>query len=90
MTGGQCLLGHHFGDKNSIIDTAKINTSGWMEFKNKEAVPGGIYFIVLPSKNILKLFLLMTKTFRLKQIQLISFAKLKFLVAMRINFSMNI
>ncbi len=66
MTGGQCLLGHHFGDKNSIIDTAKINTSGWMEFKNKEAVPGGIYFIVLPSKKYFEIILTDDQNFSLE------------------------
>lgn len=57
MKSGQCLLGYHYGDKNSIIDTAKVDANGWMEFKDTAAVPGGIYFVVLPSKKYFEIIL---------------------------------
>ncbi|HET6989689.1 MAG TPA: DUF4369 domain-containing protein, partial [Bacteroidia bacterium] len=57
MTKGECLLGFHYGDKNSIIDTAKVDATGWMEFKDTAAEPGGIYFVLLPSKKYFELIL---------------------------------
>jgi thiol-disulfide isomerase/thioredoxin len=56
MTKGECLLGYHYGDKNSIADTAKIGADGWMEFKDT-AQPGGIYFVLLPSKKYFEIIL---------------------------------
>ncbi|CAN5219006.1 hypothetical protein BH09BAC5_BH09BAC5_19480 [soil metagenome] len=53
---GKCLLGYHYGDKNSIVDTAKVDTKGWIEFKDT-AMPGGIYFVLLPSKKYFEIIL---------------------------------
>ncbi len=57
LTGGECLLGFHYGEKNSITDTAKVDTNGWMEFKDTAAKPGGIYFVLLPNKKYFELIL---------------------------------
>ncbi len=57
MTNGECLLGYHYGEKNSIVDTAKVDANGWMEFKDTTAQPGGIYFVLLPSKKYFEIIL---------------------------------
>jgi thiol-disulfide isomerase/thioredoxin len=57
LKGGECVFGFHYADKNSILDTAKVDANGWMEFKDTAAVPGGIYFIVLPGKKYFELIL---------------------------------
>jgi thiol-disulfide isomerase/thioredoxin len=44
-------LGHHFGDKQYVRDTARIDKDGWVEFKGDTSLIGGIYLIVLPSKT---------------------------------------
>jgi thiol-disulfide isomerase/thioredoxin len=57
LTGGTCLLANHYGDKQFIQDSAKIDSNGWMEFSDTAAMPGGIYLIVLPSKKYFELVL---------------------------------
>lgn len=57
MTGGECLLANHYGDKQFIQDTATIDANGWLEFRDTAAMPGGIYLIVLPSKKYFELIL---------------------------------
>jgi peroxiredoxin len=44
-------LGHHFGDKQYVRDTAQVDKDGWVEFKGDSALTGGIYLVVLPSKT---------------------------------------
>src|SRR5206468_2925246 len=44
-------LGNHFGDKQYVRDTMRVNHEGWVEFKGNEALPGGIYLIVMPNKT---------------------------------------
>ncbi|MDQ3111899.1 MAG: DUF5106 domain-containing protein [Bacteroidota bacterium] len=57
LTGGECLLANHYGDKQFIQDTARIDANGWMEFNDTAAMPGGIYLVVLPSKKYFELVL---------------------------------
>lgn len=57
LTGGECLLANHYGDKQFIQDTAKVDANGWMEFKFSEPRPGGIYLVVLPSKKYFEIIL---------------------------------
>ncbi len=57
LKSGECLLGHHYGEKNSIVDTAKVDENGWMHFKDTAALPGGIYFVVLPNKKYFEVIL---------------------------------
>lgn len=46
-----CYMAYHYGDKQYLKDTAEVNSKGVMVFKGEEKLPGGIYMIVLPSKN---------------------------------------
>jgi len=46
-----CYLGNHFGDKQYIRDTARVDHDGWTTFKGKDSLPGGIYLVVMPSKT---------------------------------------
>ncbi len=57
LKSGSCLLGYHYGDKNSIIDTAIVDANGNLEFKDTAALPGGIYFVLLPSKKYFEIIL---------------------------------
>ncbi|HET9057464.1 MAG TPA: DUF4369 domain-containing protein [Chitinophagaceae bacterium] len=50
-THGFLYLGHHFGNKKLVIDSARINEKGQAVFTGKEKLTGGIYFIVNPEKN---------------------------------------
>ena len=44
-----CYLGNHFGDKQYVKDTVRVDHDGWAIFKGNEPLPGGIYLVVLPS-----------------------------------------
>jgi thiol-disulfide isomerase/thioredoxin len=46
-----CYLGFHFGDKQYIKDTARINSKGFVEFAGKDTIKGGIYLFILPNKK---------------------------------------
>ncbi|MEK6614789.1 MAG: thioredoxin-like domain-containing protein [Bacteroidota bacterium] len=45
-----CYLGNHYGNKQYVKDTTKIDTDGNFVFKGKKKLDGGIYLIVLPNK----------------------------------------
>ncbi|MDY0160809.1 MAG: DUF5106 domain-containing protein, partial [Bacteroidales bacterium] len=45
------MLGHHFGSKKYVVDTAHIDSKGWAHFEGKEDLDKGIYIIILPSLN---------------------------------------
>ncbi len=44
-------LAYHFGDKQYLTDTVKLDGKGHGVFSGKENLPQGIYMIVLPGKN---------------------------------------
>ncbi len=46
-----CYLGNHFGDKQYVRDTVRVDKDGWALFKGKDSLAGGIYLVVLPSKT---------------------------------------
>ncbi|MCX6291386.1 MAG: DUF5106 domain-containing protein [Bacteroidetes bacterium] len=46
-----CYLGYHFGEKQFIKDTTRINKDGWGTFSGKDSLPGGIYLVIMPSKT---------------------------------------
>jgi len=46
-----CHLANHYGDKQYITDSARVDHNGVCVFEGKEALPGGIYLIVTPSRN---------------------------------------
>jgi thiol-disulfide isomerase/thioredoxin len=46
-----CYLGNHYGEKQYVRDTMRVDHNGWVEFKGKEELPGGIYLVVMPNKT---------------------------------------
>lgn len=55
LNNDTCYLGHYFGQHQYIKDTAVANAKGEMVFQGKEALEGGIYFIVLPGKKFFEI-----------------------------------
>ncbi len=51
LTKGDILLAHYYANQNRVLDTAKVDANGNVEFKADSAAPGGIYLVVLPSKR---------------------------------------
>jgi peroxiredoxin len=51
------FLAYHFGDKQYIKDTARLDNSGNATFARKEILPKGIYMIVLPGKNYFEILM---------------------------------
>lgn len=45
------FLAYHFGDKQYMKDTVKLDSNGAGVFEGKEALPGGFYLIVYPKKS---------------------------------------
>ena len=48
---GHLYLAYHFGSKQYLLDSAKIDDAGNAVFSGSEKLPGGIYMIVFPAKN---------------------------------------
>jgi peroxiredoxin len=46
-----CYLAYHFGDKQYLKDTARVDSKGNMVFDGKDKLLGGIYLVVLPNKT---------------------------------------
>jgi len=46
-----CYLANYYGDKQYIKDSARVDATGKISFKGKEALPGGIYLFVFPNKT---------------------------------------
>jgi peroxiredoxin len=44
-------LGHHFGKKQYLVDSAKLNEKSEVVFSGKEKLFGGVYMVVYPRKN---------------------------------------
>lgn len=54
----ECYLGHHFGEKQFVIDTGKIDVNGKVHFQSdKNDIIGGLYMIILPSKKYFEFIL---------------------------------
>jgi thiol-disulfide isomerase/thioredoxin len=51
LANKQVILGHHFNAQLFPDDTTMLNNKGEGVFKGKENLPGGMYFVFLPSKN---------------------------------------
>jgi hypothetical protein len=49
----QVYLGYYYGEVRALADSAKLDANSKGSFKGKEALPGGIYFIVTPAKQIM-------------------------------------
>jgi thiol-disulfide isomerase/thioredoxin len=50
-------LGHHFGDKQYVRDTARVDKDGWVEFKGDSVLIGGIYLVVMPNKTYFEILI---------------------------------
>ena len=50
-------LAYHFGDKQYITDTMKLDTRGQGVFSGKESLPQGIYMVVLPGRKYFEILL---------------------------------
>ena len=48
---GYLFLAYHFGTKQFLIDSSKINSEGQAIFTGQTKLLGGIYMIVFPEKN---------------------------------------
>lgn len=48
---GYLYLGHHFGSRQYIIDSAAINANSEAIFTGKEKLFGGVYMVIFPQKN---------------------------------------
>ena len=46
-------LGYYYGKLKALSDSVLLDANSKGVFKGKEALPGGIYFIVSPKKEIL-------------------------------------
>jgi thiol-disulfide isomerase/thioredoxin len=46
------MIGHHFGTKKYVVDTARIDEKGWATFQSNDKLDKGIYLVVLPSLNM--------------------------------------
>ena len=51
------FLAYHFGDKQYLKDSVKLDTKGAGIFKGEESLPQGIYMIVLPGRNYFEVLL---------------------------------
>lgn len=72
-----CYLAYHYGDKQYLKDTAAVNSKGVMVFDGKEELPGGIYMVVLPSKNYFE-FIMNEQVFSMETDSLDLIGKMKF------------
>src|ERR1700735_201127 len=52
-TGGKVYLGYYYGKIKALADSAQLNATSDGIFSGKDRLPGGVYFIVSPSRAIL-------------------------------------
>jgi hypothetical protein len=71
-------LAYHFGDKQYIKDTVKLDNSGKCRISGKEALPQGIYMIVLPGRKYFEILISKTQFFSLECSYNDYFGSLKF------------
>jgi thiol-disulfide isomerase/thioredoxin len=60
------FLAYHFGDKQYLKDTIKLDNKGQGVFSGKEALPQGIYLVVLPGKQYFEVLLSENQHFGVK------------------------
>lgn len=51
------FLAYHFGDKQYIKDTVRLDSRGHAVFSKNETLPQGIYMIVLPGRNYFEILM---------------------------------
>jgi thiol-disulfide isomerase/thioredoxin len=72
------FLAYHLGDKQYIKDTVKIDNAGHAIISGKEALPQGIYMIVLPGKKYFEILISNDQYFSLTCSYIDYFNTLKF------------
>lgn len=50
--GKSAKLGFHYGNKQYIKDSAKVEADGWMTFKGAKELDAGIYLLIMQPKNV--------------------------------------
>jgi thiol-disulfide isomerase/thioredoxin len=58
-------LGYYYGESTFVKDTAKVNHSGEFAFTGKQALPQGVYFLVLEKTRIFELVVSQNQHFSL-------------------------
>lgn len=51
LKDAECYLGYHFGDKQYVKDTLKVNSKGEVTIKGKDTLQGGMYMLITPEKK---------------------------------------
>jgi len=59
-------LAYYFEDKQFVVQTQKTDAKGSTVFQGTEKLPGGIYLIILPSRNYFDILLTDNQTFSIK------------------------
>ncbi|GGB12009.1 TlpA family protein disulfide reductase [Puia dinghuensis] len=52
-TSGKVYLGYYYGKIRALADSAQLDAGGEGVFSGKERLPGGVYFVVSPSRAVL-------------------------------------
>ena len=58
-------LAYHFGDKQYIVDTVRLNSKGYGIFSGNNTLPQGIYMIVLPGRKYFEILITSNQNFSL-------------------------
>jgi peroxiredoxin len=64
LSDSTIFLAYHFGDKQYLQDTIKLDKSGSGVFSGDEELPHGIYMIVLPGKQYFEILASSDQTFQ--------------------------
>src|SRR5687768_15852972 len=59
-------LGYYYGESTFVKDTAQVNNTGDFVFEGKQALPQGVYFLVLNKIRIFELVLGTNQMFSLE------------------------
>lgn len=57
LSDSTVYLAYHFGDKQYVRDTLKLDSRGHGVFAGKESLPQGIYMVVLPGRNYFEMLI---------------------------------
>jgi thiol-disulfide isomerase/thioredoxin len=57
------FMAYHFGDKQYVMDTAKLDRQGHGTFTGRETLPQGIYMIVLPGRKYFEILMTENQNF---------------------------
>lgn len=52
-----CFLANYYGEKQYLQDSAKTDSKGYLEFKGKDKLPGGMYLFVFPNKTYFEMII---------------------------------